>query len=153
MAASRAIHLYNRQRTIRFDLPWLRCFAPLALAACEGEGIAHGEPLEALAEIEVSIVSDRAIAALHRRFMGIPGPTDVLTFDHGEIIISAPTAARYAAEYSQPLEHELALYLIHGLLHLNGCDDLAAPAKSRMQKAQSAILRRVLRALPARDAG
>jgi probable rRNA maturation factor len=146
MAASRAIHLFNRQRTVRFDLPWLRRLAPIALAECEREGIAPGTPLESLAEIEVSIVSDRAIANVHRRFMNIPGPTDVITFEHGEIVISAETAARYALEYNQRLEHELALYIIHGLLHLNGHDDLAEPAASRMKQTQSALLRRVLQA-------
>ena len=149
MAALRVIHLYHRQRTIDVDLPWLRRFAPLALAECEGEGIATGAPLESLAEIEVSIVSDRAIAGVHRRFMNTPGATDVITFEHGEIIISAPTAARYAAENAQPLDHELGLYIIHGLLHLNGHDDLAEPAASRMKEAQSALLRRVLQALNA----
>ncbi len=142
--APRAIHLYNRQRTIRFDLPWLRRFAPAALAECEAEGIAPGSPLESLREIEVSIVSDRAIAEIHRRFMNLPGPTDVLTFEHGEIIVGAATAARYAGEYAQPLEHELGLYIIHGLLHLNGHDDNAEPATSRMKETQAAVLRRVL---------
>jgi probable rRNA maturation factor len=141
----RAIHLHNRQRAIRYDLPWLRRFAAAALAECESEGIAPGAPLEGLGEIEVSIVSDRAIAAVHKRFMDIPGPTDVLTFEHGEIIISAQTAARYAGEYRQPLEHELGLYIIHGILHLNGHDDIAEPAASRMKAGQSAILQRVLR--------
>jgi probable rRNA maturation factor len=150
-AAPRAVHLYNRQRTIRFDLPWLRRFAPLALAECEGEGIAPGAPLESLEEIEISIVSDRAIAQVHRRFMDIAGATDVLTFEHGEIVISAATAARYAREYAQPLEHELGLYIIHGILHLNGHDDLAEPAASRMKAAQSAILRRVVRTLDAAE--
>jgi len=140
-----AIHIYNRQRAVRFDLPWLRRLAPLALAQCEGEGNAPQSP----GEIEVSIVSDRAIAQLHRRFMNIPGATDVLTFEHGEIVISAATAARHARHYAQPIEHELGLYIIHGLLHLNGHDDRAEPAASRMRKTQAAILRRVLRALGA----
>jgi len=144
MAAPRAIQLHNRQRAIRCDLPWLRRFAPLALARCEAEGIAPGAPLEGLSEIEVSLVSDRAIAAVHRRFMDIPGPTDVITFEHGEIVISAETAARYAAEYRQPLEHELGLYIIHGILHLNGHDDLAEPAATRMREAQAGILKRLL---------
>ncbi|MGA3171587.1 MAG: rRNA maturation RNase YbeY [Chthoniobacteraceae bacterium] len=147
MAAPRAIHIYNRQRAVRFDLAWLRRFAPIALAACEGEGIPPGVPLGSLAEIEVSIVSDRAIAAVHRRFMNIPGATDVLTFEHGEIIVSAATAARYAREYAQPLEHEIGLYIIHGLLHLNGHDDLAGAAASLMQEMQSRLLDKVLKAL------
>ncbi len=146
MAASRAIHLYNRQRTVRFDLPWLRRFAPLALAECEGE-TAPGAPLESLAEIEVTFVSDRGIAGVHSRFMNIPGATDVLTFEHGEIVISAPTAARYALEYAHPLEHELGLYIIHGLLHLAGHDDRAEPAAARMKERQEAILRRVVNRL------
>ena len=149
MAAPRAIHLYNRQRTVRFDLPWLRRFARLALAECEGEGIAPGAPLELLDEIEVSIVSDRAIAGVHRRFMNIPGATDVITFEHGEIVISAATAARHARDHAEALEHELGLYVIHGLLHLNGHDDLAEPAASHMKQTQSALLRRVLRGLAA----
>jgi probable rRNA maturation factor len=147
MAAPRAIHLYNRQRTVRFDLPWLRRFAPVALAECEGEGIAPGAPLEGLEEIEVSIVSDRAIAKVHRRFMKIAGATDVITFEHGEIVISAETAARYARENGQRLEHEIGLYIIHGILHLNGHDDLTESAASRMKRTQAEILRRVLRGL------
>jgi probable rRNA maturation factor len=147
MAAPRAIHLYNRQRAVRFDLSWLRRLAPLALAECVAE-TAPGAPLASLAEIEVTFVSDRAIAGVHRRFMNIPGATDVLTFEHGEIVISAPTAARYALEYAHPLEHELGLYIIHGLLHLAGHDDRAEPAAARMKKTQNAILRRVLEALP-----
>jgi probable rRNA maturation factor len=146
---ARAIHLYNRQRTVRFDLPWLRRFAPVALADCEGEGIVAGSPLESLEEIEVSIVSDRAIAAVHRRFMDIAGATDVLTFEHGEIIISAATAERHARAYGHPLEHEVGLYIIHGILHLNGHDDLAEPAASRMKETQEAVLRRVLGMLSA----
>ena len=140
----RAIQVYNRQRAVRFDFSWLRGFAPVALAECEGEGVVQGAALDSLEEIEVSIVSDRAIAEVHRRFMNIAGATDVITFEHGEIVISAATAMRYAREYSVPIEHELGLYIIHGLLHLNGYDDLAEPAASRMKEAQAIMLRRVL---------
>jgi probable rRNA maturation factor len=140
----RAIHLQNRQRSVRCDLAWLRQFAPVALAAVEAEGIAPGSALKGLQEIEVTILSDRAIAAVHRRFMNIAGPTDVITFEHGEIVIGAGTAARQAREFGQPLERELGLYIIHGLLHLNGHDDRAEPAASRMKKTQSALLARAL---------
>jgi probable rRNA maturation factor len=144
------ICVYNRQRRIPFDLPWLRRFATAALAECEGEAMARGAPLESLEEIEVSIVSDRAIAAVHRQFMNIAGATDVITFDHGEIVIGAGTAERYAREHRERLEHELGLYIIHGILHLNGYDDLAEPAAARMRERQEAILRRVVRAADSR---
>jgi probable rRNA maturation factor len=122
----------------------------MALAECEGEGSAPGSPLRSLEEIEVCIVSDRAIARVHERFMNIRGSTDVITFEHGEIVIGVATASRHAREHGQQLEHELGLYIIHGILHLNGHDDLAEPAAARMKKKQSALLRRVLRALDAR---
>jgi probable rRNA maturation factor len=147
MAVTRAIQVFNRQRTVRFDLPWLRRFARVALAECERDGVAQGTPLESLEDIEVSIVSDRAIAGVHRRFMKIAGATDVITFEHGEIIISAATAERHAREYGERLEHELGRYIVHGILHLNGHDDLAEPAASRMKEAQEAVLRRMLDAL------
>jgi probable rRNA maturation factor len=146
MAAPRAIQVFNRQRAVKLDLPWLRRLATLALAGMEGEGIIKGTALENLREIDVTILSDRAIARIHRDFMDIPGPTDVLTFEHGEILISAQTAAKYAEEFHHPLPHELLLYIIHGLLHLDGYDDLKEPAAALMKKTQSEILRRTLAA-------
>src|SRR6059058_5212456 len=44
--------------------------------------------LSELREISVLIVSDRQMASLHRQFMNESGPTDVITFQHGEIFIS-----------------------------------------------------------------
>ncbi len=110
-----------------------------------------GAPLETLAEIEVSIVSDRAIARAHRQFMKIAGATDVLTFEHGEIVIGAGVAQRQALEYGQRIEEEIGLYIIHGILHLNGHDDMAEPAATRMKAAQSEILRRALGRLESED--
>ena len=142
-----SIHVHNRQRSVPVRLPWLRRFARAALESCLDCSADGRFALQDLEEIEVAIVSDRVIAGVHERFMNIPGATDVITFEHGEIIISAQTAARYGQEYGQKLEHELGLYIIHGILHLNGHDDLAEPAASRMKETQAAILRRVLRLL------
>jgi len=79
--------------------------------------------LIAMAEVEVSLVSDAAIGAAHQEFMSIAGATDVITFQHGELLVSVDTAERQAAEYGQATERELALYIAHGLLHLHGHDD------------------------------
>jgi probable rRNA maturation factor len=102
-----------------------------------------------LEEIEVSIVSDKVIAEVHQRFMSIAGPTDVITFGHGEIVISAETAARQAGEFGERLEVELGLYVIHGILHLNGYDDLEEGVAAGMRKRQGEILGRVLRVVNA----
>ena len=129
-------------------MAWLRRFAPLALEKCR-DLCADGKfALKSHDEISVAIVSDRTMARLHVDFMGIAGPTDVLTFEHGEIVMSAETAALYAAEHGHRVEQELALYTVHGLLHLNGFDDATSSDARRMQKVQNRVLGECLAKLP-----
>lgn len=86
---------------------------------------------------EVSIVfcDDTFIHELNKRYRGIDAPTDVLSFSLtegdnnlsgiialGEIVISVETALRQAEECHHPIERELEILLIHGLLHLIGYD-------------------------------
>jgi probable rRNA maturation factor len=136
--------LQNRQRRVRFSLPWLRRFAAVALPRC----LATAE-VELPEEIEVTVVSDRTIARVHLDFMGLPEPTDVITFHHGEIVISADTAAERAPEFGHSVEAELALYVVHGLLHLQGFDDTTSRAATRMHKIQDRIWQACLAELPA----
>jgi probable rRNA maturation factor len=77
---------------------------------------------------------------LHQQFLGEIGPTDVLTFQHGEIFISVETARRHAREFKNSLMRELKLYIVHGLLHLNGFDDKTATEAHRMKRMQEKIL-------------
>lgn len=143
------IHLENRQRAVRVNVPWLRRFAEVALEKCAGQSGDGRFALRAIAEVEVAIVSDRVIARVHRDFMGIAGATDVITFAHGEIVMSAPTAASYAREYGHTTDEELALYTVHGLLHLNGYEDATTRAAARMRRVQERVLRACLVAVPA----
>ena len=142
------IFLQNRQRAVPLDVGWLRRFAPVALEKCRALSDDGKFALNRLEEISVAIVSDRAMARLHVAFMGIAGPTDVLTFDHGEIVMSAQTAALYAPDYGHRIEQELALYTVHGLLHLNGFDDVTSPDAARMRKVQSRVLKECLAQIP-----
>jgi len=96
-----------------------------------------------LEEVEVSLIDDETIADVHLRFMEIPGATDVITFDHGEIHISVETAQSQAAEFQNDFEREVALYIIHGLLHLAGHEDASAEGSARMDELQSTILDQV----------
>jgi probable rRNA maturation factor len=91
-------------------------------------------------EILVVLVSDRKIAAIHEQFMGIAGATDVITFQHGEILISVETAARQATEYKSDLSRELRLYIAHGLLHLAGYDDHSEDGFREMAKLQNELV-------------
>jgi probable rRNA maturation factor len=140
----REIFVANRQRKVRFDLPWLRRFAEVAFLACLPECGDGRHALRALPEIDVAIVSDRTIARVHRQFMNVPGATDVITFEHGELVISVETARAYAQEYAQTLEHELGLYIIHGLLHLNGYDDIQPADHTRMHQVQNRVMKTCL---------
>jgi probable rRNA maturation factor len=145
----------NRQRRVRFDVGWLRRFAVMALAECvhrSGDGFFA---LKRMPLVEVAVVSDAVIARVHEDFMKVPGPTDVITFGHGEIVLSADTAKRMAAEHGHSVAEEMALYIVHGLLHLNGYDDLKALDRARMHRAQDRIwrgLREVLLCKSARRA-
>jgi probable rRNA maturation factor len=93
-----------------------------------------------LEEVSVVLVSDRRIAELHRRFLGQSGPTDVITFQHGEIFMSTETARRQARRFGTTVDHELRLYLAHGLLHLHGYDDKTQAGVREMQRLQERLV-------------
>jgi probable rRNA maturation factor len=111
------------------------------------EAECRGSVLRRLPEIAFVLVSDVRIAALHDEFMHDPTPTDVITFRHGEVVMSAETARREARRRSLPLPAELARYAVHGLLHLAGWSDGDAGAAADMRAMQEKILRRALRGL------
>lgn len=136
------ITIINRQRAVPVDLEALREFATRALIACLKLQKRKLGSLADLPEVTVVLVSDKRIAEIHRRFMDDPTPTDVITFDHGEIVISAETAKRQARQFSNSLAHELRLYLVHGLLHLSGFDDKTAKGAAEMKRVQEGVVRR-----------
>ncbi len=136
-------NLYDHQQTLPLDLLQLTALAaaawPLVMAA-PGPEVAV---LPDLVEVEISFITDEAIARVHAEFLEDPTPTDVITFAHGEILISTETAVRQAADYGQDPVRETALYLIHGLLHLNGHEDESEEGFARMKELQEGILEQV----------
>ena len=132
------ISVHNRQRKIPVNRDALERFASRALRLCLRER-GRGPGLTSLEEIQVLLISDRRMSELHRRFMGIRGPTDVITFQHGEIFISTETARRQARTHRTSLAHELRLYLVHGLLHLQGFDDHSPGGRRLMGSVQAKI--------------
>ncbi len=93
-----AIQVRNGQRSIKIRLPELQSFAEIACALVWNHK-RFGFASASIPMIGVAIISDRQMAKLHQRFSGIAGPTDVLTFHHGEIVISAETARRQARAF------------------------------------------------------
>jgi len=102
------------------------------------------------ATISVLFTDDNQIRALNHKYRGFDTPTDVLSFDvrerdpetgvlHlGEIAISIPYAAKQAKKNGHPLEAEVQLLIVHGVLHLLGHDH--AEEKEKMWCAQAQIL-------------
>jgi len=91
-------------------------------------------------KVVVALVDDRTMAELHQRYLGQSGPTDVLSFPHGEIVVSADTARREAVARGIPPLHELVLYVVHGALHLAGFDDKKPRQAARMRAEERRIL-------------
>ncbi len=82
-------------------------------------------------EFDLRVVGDAEMATLNREFLGLPGPTNVLSFpaddperpDYlGEMALSVDTTAREAFLYGQEPAVHLGRLLAHGFLHLAGLD-------------------------------
>jgi probable rRNA maturation factor len=94
-------------------------------AVLDGEGISD-------AEISLAFVDNPTIHRLNQRYLGHDEPTDVLSFPlsepgarrlAGELVVGAEVAREQAGARGHDVQAELALYVIHGLLHLCGYDD------------------------------
>ena len=104
-------------------------------------------------DLSVVMGDDEKLQQLNRDYLGIDAATDVLSFPAsetdpesgerylGDILISAPRAAQQAEAAGHPLEAEVQLLVVHGVLHLLGHDHAGAAEKARMWAAQSEILR------------
>lgn len=109
------------------------------------------------ARLGVALVDDTRMAALNKTYLGHEGPTDVLTFDlrddtqqknghrahlaiDAEIVLSVDAAAREAAHRHHGIDAELALYAIHGTLHLLGYDDHSTTGAAEMHCLEDEIL-------------
>jgi probable rRNA maturation factor len=135
------IRVLNRQRRLAVNSRALETFAMSALSECEKLRQRKSSVLRALSEISVILVSDRRIAEIHQQFMNEPDSTDVITFQHGDIVISAETAKRQARQFGTTVAHELRLYVVHGLLHLCGFDDKTSAGAAEMKRVQERIVR------------
>jgi probable rRNA maturation factor len=137
------ITIRNIQRSVLFSTSKLQLFAGNACKLVWQTRRRKSE-IASLSQIYILIVSDRRMAALHREFCGIPGATDVLTFQHGEIVISADTAATQARMFHTSVTAEIQLYVLHGLLHLAGFDDAMPSKRRQMHQFQKKLMRTIL---------
>jgi len=121
------------------------------------------------ARINVALVTDDIIAELNERHLSNRGPTDVLAFDlrfepsseedpastpapacrrtdqtthavDGELVLSVDTARRESSWRNHSANAELALYAVHGVLHLLGYDDSDSGSAAQMHEVEDQIL-------------
>jgi probable rRNA maturation factor len=90
-------------------------------------------------EVSIYFVSKKKISDLHAQFFQDPTPTDCISFpidkEHlGEIFVCPKVAIEYAQKKNLNPHRELALYVVHGLLHLLGFDDLEPKQRRIMRK-------------------
>ncbi len=113
----------------------------------------------AVVEVGLVIATGERVQELSRDYLGEDKPTDVLAFSAweeegelpfvqppdgllhlGEVIIAYPQAVLQAAEHGHPLQRELAILLIHGLLHLLGYDHDEPDSARRMMAREAELL-------------
>ena len=116
---------------------------------------AEGVPQEVA--LSVVVTDDAEIQALNRQFRQIDAPTDVLSFGEeagatgfvaapdeppylGDVVVSLTRAQAQAAERGHGVEEELALLIVHGVLHLLGYDHATDQKEAQMWEQQGAIL-------------
>lgn len=92
------------------------------------------------AEFEISLLDDEEMVRVHGEFLEEPTTTDVITFQHGELLIGVEVAARQAIDYETSADREIALYGIHGMLHLAGFDDQNPEDAALMKDRQEELL-------------
>lgn len=108
--------------------------------------LAAGRPSLLDAELSVLLCDDARIHALNREWRRVDAPTDVLSFPQddevtlGDVVISTDTAARQAAEQGHPIDRELRVLLVHGVLHLLGHDHREPGEAARMREEEERLL-------------
>jgi probable rRNA maturation factor len=104
-------------------------------------------------QIELVLGDDGLLQQLHRDFMGLDSPTDIMTFPEieetgdrqvvtgGQVYISVDRAAAQAPDFGLSVADELQFLVLHGVLHLCGWDDATDTMRSAMLDRQAELLR------------
>jgi probable rRNA maturation factor len=160
-----SIDIYAADEQHQFAID-LEQWVALANGALVDEGV------RGLCEVSLIFTDEVTIASLNQQFMGHDGPTDVLSFPIegepdptgrvpdaggtgpgeppapeiptllGDIVICPSVAARNAVEHECPFDDEIALLVVHGVLHLLGWDHVVDEEAERMESRERELLAR-----------
>lgn len=133
------VEISDTQRHLAVDPDWV---ARVVRATLASEGVAR-------AVITVALTDDASIRDINRRHLSHDWATDVISFPLsepaddelvGDLVISAEMAVNSATEFGSTPGRELALYLVHGLLHFCGYDDHADDDVVIIRARETAVL-------------
>lgn len=136
---------------IQVDEPYRAAAPEEALRAAAQAALVHIGAMSG-SELSILVTGDEQLRQLNAQHRQQDRVTDVLSFPSqdqnpesgapylGDIAIAFPTAERQAAQAGHPLEAELQLLVVHGVLHLSGYDHAEEAEKAAMWQAQRAIL-------------
>jgi len=138
----------NRQRALKINARLLKKITEALLAELKIES----------AELGINLVAAREMTLVNETFLQHEGSTDAIAFDHsnpearskkqqarlhGEIFICVDEAVLQAKEFKTTWQSEIVRYIVHGILHLLGHDDLQAAARGRMKREENRWLARL----------
>jgi probable rRNA maturation factor len=110
------------------------------------------------AELGIQLVGAKEMALVNWKFLQHEGSTDVITFDHrdfqfpisnfqliihGELFICVDNAVAQAKEFKTNWQSEVVRYVVHGVLHLLGHDDLKSDLRRKMKRAENQLVRQL----------
>ena len=128
------------------------CNSPAAIVVVERKWrrvIPRAERLAARAALvaggagSVVLASDREVKRLNARHRGRNKPTNVLTFESGDIVLALGVLRREARSAHRRAAHHLAHLVVHGALHLRGADHHRAGDARRMEMTEARLLHRL----------
>ncbi|MCM8820553.1 MAG: rRNA maturation RNase YbeY [Candidatus Omnitrophica bacterium] len=130
-------HIENRQQKVKID-----CIKIMKVIE-KNIKLFNPPPLD----INISLVNNKKIKELNRKFLQKNTPTDILSFKisryEGEIIISAEMADENCKRYGMTVEDEVLYLIIHGYLHLKNYTDYSEKERKRMFRIQDRILKMI----------
>ena len=122
------------------------------LVAAQANAILSKEKIDC-DEVIIYFVDDKKISKIHKKLFNNPSATDTISIPYdrpsdrslgycflGEVFISTETAKKYAAEHDICPHLEATLYMIHGLLHLVGYDDISSKDRIIMRKKEKSCM-------------
>ncbi len=142
------IVIANRQRTRHINARYLKL---ITTGLFEELAIQDGE-------LGINLVGAREMTLVNETFLKHTGSTDVITFDHtngapkkasptlhGELFVCVDEAILQARRFRTHWQSEVVRYIVHGVLHLRGHDDLRAEPRRRMKREENRLVRRLSR--------